>query len=117
LSNVRVLVIDDNYSTGASIKNAAIALCEQGVNINNILCLSPGDMGKTATGSAGWTSDLPIQSSEGIIYNIYNQGKYNNYNLDKTDTDTFLRLKQLDHKGKLNADGHKYFRDIYNKRK
>lgn len=115
-SNVRVLVIDDNYSTGASIKNAAIALCEQGVNINNILCLSPGDMGKTATGSAGWTSDLPIQSSEGIIYNLYKQGKYNNYNLDKTDTDSFLRLTQLDRKGKLDADGHKYFRDIYNKR-
>ena len=50
-NNAKVVIVDDNYATGASLRNAAQVLMDNGFLAKNIITLTPGDMG--GAGNAG----------------------------------------------------------------
>ena len=63
----RFLVIDDNFSSGVSLKNAAKAIHEAlGIPYSNIMALTPGDMGQPSSGSQKYEQN-PIFNAEGYL--------------------------------------------------
>ena len=118
-SNIKVLIIDDNYATGVSLKNAAIAVYQQGVPIENIICLTPGDMNSSGSGAAGYIGDIPTNAAEAQVYNKYINNFYDANDLTPEDIE---RLQGLQHSGlgKNLKNGvyqnqtHKKAQEIYN---
>lgn len=72
--NSRFIIIDDNYATGVSLRNAAQLLLDKGFLAKNIITLTPGDMGNASTGGKQGAS-VPFFSAEGdFAYNL-NKGR------------------------------------------
>lgn len=76
----RVLIIDDNFATGASFKNAANVIHDGlGIPYNNIKALTPGDMGTASFGG---------KKGAALAYNVAE-----NYVLQKFKSGAFDDLK------------------------
>lgn len=72
--NSRFIIIDDNYATGASLRNAAQLLLNKGFLAKNIITLTPGDMGTASTGGKRG-ADVPFFNAEAdFAYNL-NKGR------------------------------------------
>lgn len=101
-SNSKILIIDDNYATGVSLRNAAILFIEKGIEPSNIITMTPGDMGGASTGGKRG-SDVPFFDAEGRLANDYVKG-----NLDNTQVSSEM-AKYLTNKHNLlkNNSGHK----------
>ena len=68
----RVVIVDDNYATGASLRNAAQVLMDNGFLAKNIITLTPGDMGG-ASNAGKQGADVPHQNAEAdLIHKIVN---------------------------------------------
>lgn len=66
----KVVIIDDNYATGASLRNTAQLFIDNGYLAKNIITLTPGDMGEASTGGKQG-ADIPHQNAEGdLIHKI-----------------------------------------------
>lgn len=93
----RFIIIDDNYASGASIRNAARVIMELGIPANNIIGFTPGDMGGASSGGK-MGADIPENSAE--EYLAYNHVKNNAYQ------DLPLNVQQIlqNTYGKLNKD-------------
>ena len=92
-------IIDDNYASGASLRNVVKLLIEKGFSANNIICMTPGDMNGASTGGKQG-ADIPIQDAEGKLANDVVNGRISfddNGNITKDDTDSEMNtyLKNL----------------------
>lgn len=98
----KILIIDDNYATGVSLKNAALLFVQKGIEPQNIIAITPGDMGWATTGGKRG-SDIPIFDAEGSLANTYSNGGLINTQLSASEKE---RLQTLYQKTKDNT-GHK----------
>ena len=72
----RILIIDDNYATGASFKNAANVIHEKlGIPYENIKALTPGDMG-TASMAGRRGPSVAFNAAEANLIRMYQRGEY-----------------------------------------
>jgi hypothetical protein len=72
--NSRFIIIDDNYATGVSLRNAAQLLLNKGFLAKNIITLTPGDMGTASTGGKQ-LADVPFFGAEGDFAFNLQQGR------------------------------------------
>ena len=90
-ANASFLIIDDNFASGASIRNAAIVINEVlGIPYEKIKALTPGDMGGASSGGAQG-AEVPTNDAEGYLSQLYHNGVFNN---DEIDERTKERLAQ-----------------------
>jgi hypothetical protein len=80
-ANSKILILDDNYATGVSLRNAAILFLERGIPQQNIITMTPGDMGSASTGGKRG-SDVPFFDAEGRLANDYVNGKLDTTQID-----------------------------------
>lgn len=73
----RFIIIDDNYASGASIRNAARVIAELGVPLTNIIGLTPGDMGGASSGGKRGAEVPENSAEEWLAYNHAVNGAYN----------------------------------------
>lgn len=101
-ANSKILIIDDNYATGVSLRNAAMLFLEKGIEPSNIITMTPGDMGSASTGGKRG-SDVPFFDAEGRLAN-----DFVNNRLDKNQLSPEMG-KYLTSKNNLlkNNSGHK----------
>lgn len=80
-ANSKIIIIDDNYATGVSLRNASLVLLEKGIQPQNIITMTPGDMGSATTGGKRG-ADVPFFDAESRMANDYVQGKLDNSQID-----------------------------------
>jgi len=80
-ANDRFIVIDDNYASGASIRNAAKVIAELGVPLSNIIGLTPGDMGGASSGGERGANVPENSAEEWLAYNHVVNHAYDNENI------------------------------------
>jgi hypothetical protein len=104
-SKGRYLIIDDNYASGASIRNAAKLLHDGlGVPYKNIKALTPGDMGGAATGGAQGEK-IATYAAEGELVNSFRNGRLKDVlGNNSVDNGVFNRLKTISSKVKMDKD-------------
>ena len=83
----KFIIVDDNYASGASIRNAARAIMELGVPASNIIAMTPGDMGGASSGGKQGASVPENSAEEYLAYNHVVNNVYNNENLPKDVSD------------------------------
>ena len=95
-SKGRYLIIDDNYASGASLRNAAKLLHDTlGVSYKNIKALTPGDMGGAATGGAQG-EDIATYAAEGALVNDLRKGRLKNaFGNNPVDLEVLNRIKEV----------------------
>lgn len=77
-STDRVLIIDDNYATGASFKNAANVIHDEiGIPYNSIKALTPGDMGTSSFGGKKGAA-LAYNVAEDYVLRKFKNGDFKN---------------------------------------
>ena len=104
--NASFLIIDDNFASGASLRNAAIVLNEVlGIPYDKIKALTPGDMGGASSGGAQG-AEVPTNDAEGYLSQLYHKGYFANDNIDKATQD---RLKNKYKELRDNQSHKKYF--------
>jgi hypothetical protein len=104
-SKGRYLIIDDNYASGASIRNAAKLLHDGlGVPYENIKALTPGDMGGAATGGAQGEK-IATYAAEGELVNSFRNGRLKDVlGNNSVDNGVYNRLKTISSKVKMDKD-------------
>lgn len=100
-ANSKIIIIDDNYATGVSLRNAVLLLIEKGLNPQNIITMTPGDMGSATTGGKRG-ADVPFFDAESRMANDYVNGRLDNAQIDN-ELGVFLRRKN---KQLQNTGGH-----------
>jgi nitroreductase len=95
------VIIDDNFASGASLRNAAKLLVDMGFSHRNIICITPGDMGQAADGGEKGVK-VPYNNAEGRIAYEY----MNNMTDIKPSETSINHLSKLNQQLK-NNDGHK----------
>lgn len=98
-ANSKILILDDNYATGVSLRNAAQLFIEKGIPPQNIITMTPGDMGSASTGGKRG-SDVPFFDAEGRLANDYVNGRLDNTQIDN-DMGNFLTAKNNSLKNNL----------------
>ena len=71
--NTKFVIIDDNYASGASLRNVVNLLIEKGFNSQNIICITPGDMGQAGTGGKQGPQN-PYNYAEAQLADDYVEG-------------------------------------------
>ncbi len=99
--NARFVIIDDNFASGASLRNAAKLLVDMGFSHKNIICITPGDMGQAADGGEKGVK-VPYNNAEGRVAYEY----MNNMTDIKPSETSINHLSKLNQQLK-NNDGHK----------
>lgn len=80
--NSKFIIIDDNYATGASLRNASQLLLNKGFLSKNIITLTPGDMGSASTGGKRG-AQIPFNNAESELAYDLKQNRLNlNNDLD-----------------------------------
>lgn len=77
----RFIIVDDNYASGASIRNAARAIMELGVPASNIIAMTPGDMGGASSGGKQGAAVPENSAEEYLAYNQTVNHAYDNAGL------------------------------------
>jgi hypothetical protein len=103
-----VVIIDDNYATGASLRNSAQVLIDNGFLAKNIITLTPGDMGGAYQGGKQGAS-IPHQNAEAdLVHKIVN-GRIEGY--DKIDPEVMAGFRKnhaaWDKSDETNSNAHK----------
>lgn len=114
-NNAKVVIVDDNYATGASLRNAAQVLMDNGFLAKNIITLTPGDMG--GAGNAGkYGAAVPHQNAEAdLIHKIIN-GRIGG--TDKVDAETMMayqeKNRKLEKPHETNSNAHRERNTMHN---